>query len=408
MRQFLTESLVLAALGGGAGLLLAHWFSSGLVTMLANGGTLLLSTAPDWRVFAFAGAVSLLACGLAGLAPGLHALRANVNPSLKEVRGGGRHRLGKALVAAQLSISMMLVVGATLFVGTLVKLYSVDPGLRTDGVLMFSVRSNDRYDQSRSWTVQAAMLDRLRALPGVRAASAAQVIPIGGGLWTRTVQVDGYTFRSDESEDVAFNVIAPEYFATVATPLLSGREFDQRDTNTANKVAIVNESFARYFFGGRSALGRRVTSVKVAYEIVGVVKDAKYQGLRSDVMKTMFIPWTQREGEQPSSYSFLARIVAGDPLRLAPALEKLVREVDPALRLRTPRTYSEVVDQSIVKERIMATLGGFFGLLALIVACLGMFGVIAFQVSRRINELGVRMALGASRGVRTTASPAVT
>src|SRR5438094_4634428 len=130
--------------------------------MLANGGTLLLSTAPDWRVFTFAGAVSLLACGLAGLAPGIHALRANVNPSLKEVRGGGRHRLGKALVAAQLSISMMLVVGATLFVGTLVKLYSVDPGLRTDGVLMFSVRSNDRYDQSRSWTVQAAMLDRLR------------------------------------------------------------------------------------------------------------------------------------------------------------------------------------------------------------------------------------------------------
>ncbi len=262
---------------------------------------------------------------------------------------------------------------------------------------MFSVRSAAQYPQTRSWAVQGALLDRLRALPGVTSASATKVMPLDGSLWTRHVAVQGYTFRPDESEDVGFNAVAPKFFATVGTLLLSGREFDERDTNTANKVAIVNESFARYFFGGQSPLGSLVTSVNVAYEVVGVVKDAKYQNLRHGVMKTMYIPWMQREGEQPSGYNFLARVAVGDPMGLAPALERLVLEADPALRLRTPQTYSAVVDRSIVTERIMATLGGFFGLLALIVACLGIFGVMAFQVSRRINEIGLRMALGATR-----------
>jgi ABC-type antimicrobial peptide transport system permease subunit len=140
-----------------------------------------------------------------------------------------------------------------------------------------------------------------------------------------------------------------------------------------------------------------VTSLNVAYEIVGVVKDAKYQDLRQDVLKTMYIPWLQREGDQPTSYSFLARVVAGNPMRLAPALERLVRGADPGLRLRDTETYAAVIDRTTVRERIMATLGGFFGLLALLVACLGIFGVMAFQVSRRINEIGLRMALGASR-----------
>jgi predicted permease len=301
-------------------------------------------------------------------------------------------------VMAQISISMVLLTGATLFVETVLKLYSVDRGVRTDGVLMFSVRSRERYPQARSWAVQGALLDRLSSVPGVASASATQVLPIAGALWTRHVQVEGYTFRPDESEDVGFNAVAPKYFGTVGTPLAGGREFEERDTNIANKVAIVNESFARYFFGAQSPLGRRVTSVNVAYEIVGVVKDAKYQNLRQDVMKTMYIPWTQRPGEQPTAYSYLARVTAGDPMRLNPVIEKVVREADPGLRLRSAQTYSAIVDRSIVTERIMAALGGFFGLLALIVAGLGIFGVMALQVSRRVNEIGLRMALGASRG----------
>jgi predicted permease len=233
-------------------------------------------------------------------------------------------------------------------------------------------------------------------VPGVRSASAAQALPVGGALWDRRVQVEGYRFRPDESEAVGFNAIAPDYFRTLGTPLLAGREFDTRDTPTSPKAAIVNQHFARYFFGEGSALGRRVTSVNVAYEIVGVVRDAKYQDLRDGIINTMYIPWMQRDGDQPSNYSYLMRL-EGNPMRLVPGLDRVIREADPALRVRTARTYASIVDQSIGTARIMATFGGFFGVLALLVAALGMFGVLAFQVARRTNELGVRMALGASR-----------
>jgi predicted permease len=397
VRQFLTESLVLASLGGGLGLAMAGWFSPRLFTLFVDSPDVVMPVAPDWRVLAFTCAVSLVACCVAGLAPALQAVRVNVNPALKEVRAQGHRHLGKAFVTAQLAISMVLVVGATLFVGTLVELYAVDPGLDSDGVLVVRVRTSRPYPAAHAKAVQSALLERLRTVPGVRSASAAQILPLGGGLVDRAIQVEGYTFRPDESETVGFNVIAPDYFATLGTSLLAGRELSDRDTDTAPRVAIVNESFARYFFGPASAIGRRVTSANVPYEIVGIVRDAKYENLRAAVLRTMYIPWMQREGQQPSSYSYLVRVVAGDPMRLVPSLDRLVREVDPALRVRTSRTYATIVDQSLATERIMATFGGFFGVLALLVAALGMFGVLTFQVARRTNELGVRMALGASR-----------
>ena len=232
----------------------------------------------------------------------------------------------------------------------------------------------------------------------MESASAVSVLPISSGLWTREVQVEGYTFRPAEDESVRFNVIAPKYFQTLSTPLLEGRDFDAHDTGTSNKVAIVNQSFARRFFAGRSPLGRRVTSVNVPYEIVGVTADAKYQSLREEIHPAMYIVWTQRPGEQPGAYNYVVRLAAGDPMSLVPTVERIVRETDPSLRVRTVISFAEVLDRSIVKERILATLAGFFGLLALIMAGLGVFGVMAFQVSRRINELGVRMALGAGRG----------
>jgi predicted permease len=396
-RQFLAESLLLAVLGAVAGLFLSCWFSAVLVNMLAGSGTLKLDVATDWRVLAFTCAISILACLLAGLAPGIHAMRGSLQPALKEVRTSGHPRLGRGLVISQVAVSMVLVVGAALFLETLAQLHRVDRGLQTGGVLALNVRSSEPYPAARGLAVRAALLEGLASMPGVEKASAAQVLAIAGNLWVRKVQVDGYTFRPDEDETATLNAVSPTYFATMEIPQILGRDFGPRDTASSAKVAIVNERFAKSFFGSESPVGRRLTSNGITYEIVGLVGDAKYRNLRDAAPRTFYIPWTQREGEQPSSYNYLVRTGADDPTRLVPSLERLVREVDPLLRLRRWRSYSAIVDQTIVNERILATLGGFFGLLAMIIACLGMFGMMAFQVSRRVNELGIRMALGAQR-----------
>ena len=397
VRQFLTETLVLAALGGSAGLLLARWFSTILVTTMAAGETVTLAAGPDWRVLTFTTTISLLACALTGLAPSLHGLRSGLHLGRRQFKTSGHQLLGRALVIAQLSISMALVTGAALFGATLVKLYAVDRGLRTDGILTFSLRTGGKCPAERCRAATISLIERLNTLPGVASASAVDVLPVSGSLWDRDVQVQGYTFRPGEDQTAAFNAIAPKFFATVETPLLRGREFDLRDTRASKKVAIINGSFARYFFGRKSPVGRSVTSVNVTYEIVGVATNAKYTDLKQAPLKTIYIPWTQRTEEEPMDFNFLVRVTRGDPLRLSGPIETLVRQMDPALRLTAAKSWSTVVDRTIVTERIMAGLGGFFGLLALIIAGIGIFGLMAFRVSRRASEIGVRMALGASR-----------
>ena len=404
-RQFLAESLLLAVFGAAAGLAMAQWFGQALVTMMANGDELPLTVSPDWRIFAFTLAISLLACVFAGLVPGLSAGRVSVNPTLKEVRtGGANRRMGRVLVVSQLAISMTLLVGASLFIRTLVKLHNVDTGVRTGGVFVFNVSAKHHFPAARSAAIQTAIVDRLQSLPGVTIASAANMLPLAGGVRTEKIKVEGYTFRPGENNSVASNSIAAKYFSLTGTPLLLGREFTERDTEGATPVAIVNETFVRTYFGGQAPLGKHVTSNNLAYEIVGVAKDAKYESLRKGVPATVYLPWLQQgdipqsNRSQPMGYSYLARVASGDPMRLTPLVERALPEIEPVMRMWFPQTFEGYVNRTTLNERMMATLGGFFGLLALIVACLGILGILAFQVSRRINEIGVRVALGATRG----------
>jgi predicted permease len=396
VRQFLTESLSLAVVGGALGLLLASRLSSGLTSFFINGRDLELPVTPDWRVVAFTAAVALCACVVAGLLPAVRVGRINLNPALKEVRAYGPGRLSRVLVAAQVAISMVLIVGATLFVGSLVKLYAVDRGFDSDGILILNVRSTAPYPAGRPVDVVNAVLDRVKRVPDVRSVGAAQQLPVSGNDWTRPIELPADASRPGKA-NIAFNVIAPGYFVTMGTAVAAGRDFDSRDGPGRPPVAIVNESFARQFFGSTSAIGRRVTSLNVTYEIVGVVGDAVYVDLRDGVRSTMYTPWALRD-DQPAAYKFLIRVAAGNPMRLAPELDRLLREADPDLRVRSVLPYSTLIEQSMPAERILATLGGLFGVLALVVAGIGMFALLAFQVARRTNELGVRMVLGATRG----------
>jgi predicted permease len=395
LRQFLTESAVLAVCGAAGGLAVATWLSAALVNLFINGRDLELSVGPDWRVWLFTAAIALAASGIGGLVPAVQALRTRLNPSLKQARAHGHGRIARILVSAQLAISMALLVVASLFVGSLVNLYRADRGFVADDVLVVNVRMTEPVPAERAMAVSTALLERLRATPGVRSASAAVVIPVAGNSWSRGIDLRDGALRPGETS-TAFNAVAPGYFATLRTPILRGRDFHADDTVASPRVSIVNDSFARHFFGDESPIGRRVSSLGVAYEIVGVVGDAIHADLRHGVERTMYIPWTQRGEATPASYRYLLQVADGDPVQSA-TVGRVVRDVDPALRAREILPYSTIIDRSVPGERILATLGGLFGVLAVIVAGIGMFALLAFRVARRTNELGVRMVLGSTR-----------
>ncbi|MGA2074951.1 MAG: ABC transporter permease [Terriglobia bacterium] len=404
VRQLLAESLLLAVAGGGAGLLLAGGLAKLLASFLSTRETqVFLTVSPDWRVLAFTAAVAMMATVLFGLAPALRVTRVAPGEAMKAGGRGltpDRQRFGlrRALVISQVAFSLVLIVGALLFTRSLRNLLTVDLGFRRTGILITELDLTQLHlPVERRFVFDRQMLDQIRSTPGVDSAAAAAIVPTSGNSSNRTVWMDGSD--SLQAKGPWFNWVSPEYFKTMETPLLAGRDFNDRDTPNSPKVAIVNEAFVRQFANGANPVAKRLWQKaelgqpQIVYEIVGLVKNTKYQDLREDFPPLVYVPIAQ--GTDPDQPILIrSRVPLSD---LTSRVKQTIFETSPDISIQF-KTMQNMIHDELVGDRLMATLSGFFGALAALLAVVGLYGVMSYMVVRRTNEIGIRMTLGAGRG----------
>jgi predicted permease len=401
VRQLMTESLLLASAGAALGLMFAVWGSRILLRMASGGGSVLaLDVGLDGRVLLFTGAVSLAAAAIFGLTPALRAVGGQ--PGFRLV-DGGRHVVGRrqrwrvrdAFMIAQVALSLMLLTGSAMFIQTLRNLETQGLGFRLEDRLQVQVVRERGY-RPMIGAVVPSLLSRMAEIPGVAAVSVAFNGPLadsGSGVYG--LQVDGYVPRDPQDQRARADWVGPDFFRTVGIPLSSGRDFTLADTDSAPKVAIVNETMARHYFGNGAALGRRFTFNKNQYEIIAVASDGKYTNLREATPRVVYFPVLQ----MGAGFNVLEiRTSVRDSLALVPAVRSAIRDVDPRLSAGEAMTLSQRLDRTLNREHLVADLSGFFSGLTLLLASIGIYGTLTYAAAMRTREIGVRLALGSGRG----------